>query len=180
MGEITRRTFLRGSASALATTALLSPTRLFAGIPANNKISFYHTHTGEEISLFVHRNGVFSRQDKSRLFTFLRDFRTGDIHQMDVKLFQTLAKIKDITGSKGVYEVISGYRSPKTNDMLRAKTSGVAKKSYHMKGQAIDIRLTDVKTSELRDVAKALKAGGVGYYRKSDFIHLDTGPVRAW
>lgn len=180
MGEITRRAFLRSSAFTLAGIALLPPTQLFAGIPGNSEISFYHTHTGEEMSLLVHRNGAFSRQDKSRLFTFLRDFRTGDIHQMDIKLFQALATIKDITGSRGIYEVISGYRSAKTNDMLRAKNWGVAKKSYHMKGQAIDVRLTDVRTSELRDVAKQLKVGGVGYYRKSDFIHLDTGPVRAW
>jgi uncharacterized protein YcbK (DUF882 family) len=83
-------------------------------------------------------------------------------------------------GSRGEFEVISGYRSPKTNAKLRGKSSGVAKKSLHMQGRAIDVRLTDVDSATLHDIALELKLGGVGYYRKSDFVHLDTGRFRTW
>jgi uncharacterized protein YcbK (DUF882 family) len=88
--------------------------------------------------------------------------------------------IKSATGGTGMLEIISGYRSAATNEKLRKTTSGVAKKSFHMKGQAIDIRLTDVATSKLRDAATSLGAGGVGYYAASNFLHLDTGPTRQW
>jgi uncharacterized protein YcbK (DUF882 family) len=91
-----------------------------------------------------------------------------------------LLKIQKETGSKGVFEVISGYRSPQTNASLRGKSKGVAKKSFHLKGKAIDIRLSDVPTRKLRDAAISLKAGGVGYYAQSDFVHIDTGRVRTW
>ena len=88
--------------------------------------------------------------------------------------------ISDISGSSGVYEVISGYRSPKTNAYLRRKSPCVAKDSLHMQGMAIDVRLTDIRTRELRDIARQLRFGGVGYYAKSDFVHLDTGKIRFW
>lgn len=174
-----RRTFFCTSARLTLGLALLSPTELFASQQPSRTLTFYHTHTGETLCLSC-VNGKFIKDDQNQLFTFLRDFRTGDIHTMDMRLFSTLATIQDLAGSKGVFEVISGYRSPKTNALLRSKTDGVAKKSFHMQGRAIDIRLTDVKTREIARVAKHLQAGGVGYYPKSDFVHLDTGPVRAW
>jgi uncharacterized protein YcbK (DUF882 family) len=89
--------------------------------------------------------------------------------------------MRKLAGAEGKsFEIISGYRSPKTNAMLRGRSSGVAKKSYHMKGQAIDLRLPGVSTARLRDIAKSLQAGGVGYYAGSDFVHIDTGRVRYW
>lgn len=174
-----RRRFLKNSAAVLLSMAVWSPVTSLASYSRPRTLSFYHTHTGESFDIST-INGRYAIQDRKNLFRFLRDFRTGDTHPIDIQLFYGLMKIQEISGSKGVYEVISGYRSPQTNAMLRSQSNGVAKKSYHMKGRAIDVRLSDVKTSHVRDIAKKLRIGGVGYYRDSDFIHLDTGPVRSW
>ena len=99
---------------------------------------------------------------------------------MDSSLLDLLGDLYEVHGSRGEFQVISGYRSPATNDMLRSRSNGVAKKSLHMQGKAIDIRLTGVATSDLRDSALQLARGGVGYYSRSDFIHVDTGRVRRW
>lgn len=177
--NLNRRNFLIHAAGAALGLACFSPMNAFGSLPTTRTLSFYHTHTGETFDVST-INGSYTSRDRKKLFTFLRDFRTGDTHPMDIRLFSTLMKIQDLTGSNGTYEVISGYRSPQTNNMLRTRSNGVAKTSYHMKGQAIDIRLSDVKTSQLRDIARKLQIGGVGYYKRSDFIHLDTGPVRFW
>jgi uncharacterized protein YcbK (DUF882 family) len=110
----------------------------------------------------------------------LRDFRTEEIHVIDLNLLDTLHDLAASTGSGGVYDVISGYRSPATNAQLRKKSNGVAKRSLHMLGRAIDVRLADVDSKILRDAAIRLKKGGVGYYARSDFVHLDTGRFRTW
>jgi len=174
-----RRSLLLTSAKILAGLIIASPLDLLARPIPDNTISFFHTHTGEHLELCL-KNGTCSALTKKKLCTFLRDFRTGDEHPIDFRLIDILQNIQQKTGSKGVYEVISGYRSPKTNTLLRSRSRGVAKKSFHLKGRAIDIRLSDVPTKELRDVALSLKAGGVGYYAKSDFVHIDTGRVRFW
>jgi uncharacterized protein YcbK (DUF882 family) len=160
--------------------SLVSPLDLFAKhLPAEKNISFYHTHTQERFDLcYIEKSCPVSI--KRSLHSFLRDFRTGDVHPIDFRLMDILWKIQKKTGSKGVYEVISGYRSPHTNQMLYKKSNGVSQKSFHLKGQAIDIRLTDLSTRDLRDAAISLKAGGVGYYASSDFVHVDTGRVRTW
>lgn len=142
-------------------------------------MSFYHTHTGERLNVDYSCNGC-ALSTLNKLNAFLRDFRTGEMHPIDPALFDILYGIQQESGSSGVIEIISGYRSVKTNNQLRSKSSGVAKKSLHMKGMALDIRLTDVKTRDLRDVAISLRQGGVGYYAKSDFVHIDTGRVRTW
>jgi uncharacterized protein YcbK (DUF882 family) len=111
---------------------------------------------------------------------YLRDFRTGESHNIDRDLLDQLYVLQQSVDSSGVFEVISAYRSPKTNAKLRNKSNGVAKKSLHMQGRAIDVRLTDVSTGNLRKAALAMKAGGVGYYKKSNFLHLDTGRFRTW
>lgn len=177
--RLTRRNFLIHAAGAALGFACFTPMNALGSLPRPRKLSFYHTHTGENFDIST-TNGRYTNRDRKKLFAFLRDFRTGDTHPIDIRLFSTLMKIQDLTGSNGVYEVISGYRSPQTNNMLRARSNGVAKTSYHMKGQALDVRLSDVKTSQLRDIARKLQVGGVGYYRRSDFVHIDTGPVRFW
>lgn len=174
-----RRKFIVTAAQAVVGLSLTSPLEALARTIPDNKISFFHTHTEERFDLrFIGR--TCSPVVKKKLFSFLRDFRTGDVHPIDFRLMGILLRIQKETGSKGVYEVISGYRSPKTNASLQGKSKGVAKKSFHLKGQALDIRLTDVPTKELRDAAISLKAGGVGYYAQSDFVHIDTGQVRTW
>ncbi|TKB27477.1 DUF882 domain-containing protein [Desulfopila sp. IMCC35006] len=177
--SMNRRTFLLRAAQLAVGLSLTEPLDLLARTFPNNIISFFHTHTEERFDLRF--DGRFCpRSTKIKLFSFLRDFRTGDVHPIDLGLMKILLKIQKETGSKGVCEVISGYRSPKTNASLRSRSSGVARNSLHLQGKAIDIRLSDVPTKELRDAAISLKAGGVGYYAKSDFVHIDTGDFRTW
>ena len=117
---------------------------------------------------------------RKELEYFLRDFRTGEVHSIDRRLLDVLTAIQHACSSNSCYEIISGYRSPKTNAFLRKKSSGVAKKSYHMQGRALDIRLAGFKTKRLHNLALKLNDGGVGFYPKSDFIHIDTGKKRNW
>ena len=143
-------------------------------------LRFFHTHTGAELEIEFYRKGAYHPDALRTLNEFLGDFRSGVDFDMDPRLFDILFTIQKETGSEGVFEVISAYRSPETNDMLRRRSGGVARNSQHIHGKAIDVRLTDVDTKTLRDTALALGAGGVGYYRQSDFVHIDTGPVRSW
>jgi uncharacterized protein YcbK (DUF882 family) len=126
-------------------------------------------------------NGVPVPEALAEISRFLRDFRTGDVHPIDPDLLDALYALRTRAGDRGTYEIISAYRSPRTNEMLRnSGGGGVAKRSLHMEGKAIDVRLTGVRTSRLREEALALHVGGVGYYPDSDFVHVDTGRVRQW
>ncbi|MGH8199125.1 MAG: YcbK family protein [Steroidobacteraceae bacterium] len=111
---------------------------------------------------------------------FLRDFRTGEVHPIDPGVLDVLFDLKTRTGCDESFHVISGYRSPRTNAMLRRRSTGVAAHSLHMRGQAIDVRLPGIPTKHLQELALALRRTGVGYYPKSDFVHLDAGRVRFW
>lgn len=164
----------------LLTAILLGP--LTSLLPAEDvrRLSFYHTHTSEELSVTFYADGQYVASALIELNHFLRDFRTGDATEMDPGVFDILFAIQQASGSTGTFEVISAYRSPTTNEMLRSKSDGVAKQSQHLLGTAIDVRLTDLDTAKLRDVALQLKRGGVGYYQQSDFVHVDTGRVRQW
>jgi len=144
------------------------------------ELSFYHTHTGERLTVTYWQDGEYLESALEEINHFLRDFRTGDASEFDPELLDILHIVYQQTGSEGHFEVISAYRSPKTNDMLRARSGGVAKNSQHLHGKAIDIRLTDVPIAELRRVAYDLQRGGVGYYETSNFVHLDTGRFRTW
>ncbi|MGI9204087.1 MAG: YcbK family protein [Woeseiaceae bacterium] len=144
------------------------------------RLSFLHTHTSERISVSYRRGEEYLPAGLSELDTFLSDFRNGKSISIDPQLLDLLYDIRAELGGKGTYEVISAYRSPETNEMLRNRSGGVAKNSLHMHGQAIDIRLTDVALERLRDTAIAMQRGGVGYYASSNFIHVDTGRVRRW
>ena len=150
--------------------------------PANEErqLSFYHTHTSESLDVTYFRDGEYVTSALSKLNHFLGDFRTGDTVDMDPAVFDILHEIQLEAGSTGTFEVISAYRSPATNERLRSNSSGVARNSQHLLGKAIDVRLSDLATAELRDVALSLERGGVGYYHESDFVHVDTGRVRQW
>lgn len=166
--------------AAFAPTGLLLP---WHGTQASNRernLSFYHTHTGEKLSVVYHDGREYLPKSLKTVNEYLRDFRTGDIHSIDPKLLDQLYVLQQATESRGTFQVISGYRSPRTNSRLRHKSSGVARKSLHMQGRAIDVRLTDTSTRNLRKAALAMKSGGVGYYGKSNFLHLDTGRYRTW
>ena len=174
-----RRTFL-GRAMALAPLLVLSsPCTLLARLEERT-LSFYHTHTFKELSLVYFRNGHYIPKALNKINHFLKDFRTGDIHPIDVALLDLLHDIRKTTGSKHFFEVISGYRSPQTNSMLQDSSNGVASHSLHMTGKAIDIRLPSFNTGRLHQIALGFQRGGVGFYPQSDFIHIDTGNVRFW
>ena len=125
-------------------------------------------------------NGKYDLNSLNEINHILRDHRTNDIYEIDAGLIDLLHNLHEITGSKSAFHIISAYRSPKTNKKLRQKSNGVAKRSLHLQGKAIDIRLPDIELKHLRDAAISLKAGGVGYYARSKFIHIDTGKPRSW
>lgn len=141
-----------------------------------------HLHTEERLVIFRPPGGSFDRDQLSHIQWFLRDFRTGDTHDINPRLLEAMWRIQQRTDSEGTFEIISAYRSPATNDMLRNRSanSGVARKSHHMSGNALDIRHSEVGVGGLRKTALSLRMGGVGYYPKSGFIHIDTGKVRSW
>jgi uncharacterized protein YcbK (DUF882 family) len=152
----------------------------FAMAAEPRRLRFYHTHTSEKLDVVYHENGAYLPDALGELNRVLRDHRSGDVIDMDAGLLDTLHAAQQRLGSTGTYEIISAYRSPKTNEILRNKGHGVAKRSMHMQGKAIDVRLTDADTRDLRTVGIELARGGVGYYSKSNFVHLDTGRVRRW
>jgi uncharacterized protein YcbK (DUF882 family) len=143
-------------------------------------LSFYHTHTHERLTVTYKIGEDYITEACARIDHILRDHRTGDVHKTDVKLLDFLYDLLTEVDNHGEVHIICGYRSPKTNEALRKKSSGVAEGSLHMQGKALDFRLPGTDTRVLRDTALKMKRGGVGYYKKSDFIQIDTGRVRFW
>lgn len=143
-------------------------------------LGFYNRHTGERGQGSYWIDGDYQANTLSDFNHILRDHRQNEVAPMDKRLFDLLYSLKQTLNVNQEFHVISGYRSPKTNNMLAQKSNGVAKKSYHMKGMAMDIAIPDVHLKDLRDAAVSLKLGGVGFYPNSGFIHVDTGPVRRW
>jgi uncharacterized protein YcbK (DUF882 family) len=148
--------------------------------PPERSLSLYHTHTGERLSVVYFKAGSYIRDAREELNFFLRDFRNGKVVAIDVRVLDQLSELSQSLKAGGVFEIISGYRSPETNAMLRKNNEGVAGQSLHMQGKAVDVRLAGVPLSCLKSAALTLACGGVGYYPKSGFIHLDTGRVRNW
>ena len=143
-------------------------------------LSFYNTHTGENLTVVYKRSGEYIPESLEKISYILRDHRSDDIHPIDPKLMDFLYDLQTKVGNHGEVHIISGYRSPATNKKLRQKSKGVAKGSLHMQGKALDFRLPGTDTAKLREAARKMKRGGVGYYKKSDFIQIDTGRVRNW
>jgi uncharacterized protein YcbK (DUF882 family) len=178
-----RRRFLARTTGLIAAAALPSLAR--ANINPNategRALEFFHTHRRDRLGLVYAVGDEFLPDSLGRLNHFLRDHYNGGIGRMDPMLFEQLHRVRELLGARMPYDVISAYRHPETNARLRAKGGGgVAKKSLHMEGRAIDVRLPGVPLAELRDAALSLKAGGVGFYPDSQFVHLDTGRVRSW
>ena len=144
------------------------------------KLHLFNTHTGEQLEARYFEGKAYRPEQMGTLDWLLRDHRTGDVFPIDSRLLDLLHELAMAAGREPHYEVISGYRSPATNAMLAATTDGVSSRSLHMEGRAVDVRLVGLPTIEFRDLALARQAGGVGYYPVSDFVHLDTGPVRSW
>ena len=158
---------------------ILPASRTGAGGDART-LSFYHTHTGQDVVVTYFENGDYLAEGMSQLRSFLADWRDGKQYDIDPKLMDILWRLQLTARHVDTFEVISAYRSPETNSMLNRKSKGVAKKSQHMAGKAIDVRLRGMDTKRLHQLALNLELGGVGYYEASDFIHVDTGRVRRW
>jgi len=175
-----RRGFLRAALAGVG-TALITPAWANLIPTAEQKLRLYHTHTGEKLEVIYKRQGRYISTALEEINRLCRDHRSGEVYTIDPGLLDQLHTLQSATaGPDACFEIISAYRSPKTNTMLRRTGSGVAKRSLHMQGKAIDVRLTNHRLSKLHRAALAMKAGGVGYYPKSGFLHLDTGRVRAW
>jgi uncharacterized protein YcbK (DUF882 family) len=143
-------------------------------------LKFYHTHTLETLEVSYYENGLYLLEPMEQLRVFLADWRDSLQGDIDPKLMDILWEIQRVTGNNDTFEVISAYRSKETNSYLRSRSRGVAQNSQHLLGKAIDVRLRGLDTRKLRDTALELKLGGVGYYEKTDFVHVDTGRVRRW
>ncbi len=179
--RVSRRRFLRGVLMGVpAAVALGGPASALAGGIERREISLVSTHTGERLSIEYFSGGSYREKALAALDRLLRDHRSGDVSPIDPQLFDVLHDAAVLADREPRFEVISGYRSPHTNAMLNARSNGVARRSLHMDGKAIDVRLVGYRTDRLRDLALSLQRGGVGYYAKSDFVHLDTGRVRTW
>ena len=181
--ELSRRGFLTSIAGMAIT--LSSPGVIASADPApvsgsDRELSFYNTHTGEKLSATFWSDGKYLDDGVEEISWILRDHRAGTASPMDPKLLDLLHQLQAKVEQQGEFHVISGYRSPATNKMLNKRSSGVAKRSYHMRGKAIDVRLAGFDTCQLHKAAISLKGGGVGYYSSSDFVHLDVGRVRYW
>jgi uncharacterized protein YcbK (DUF882 family) len=144
-------------------------------------LTLYNTHTRQTVSVVFKRGEDYDADALAKLREITFDQRSGESHEMDVRLFEQLHALAAACGVPAEFEIISGYRSPASNAKMAAREgSGVAKKSLHMQGRAIDVRLRQCPTTKLRDLALEAKQGGVGYYERSDFVHVDTGSFRTW
>lgn len=149
--------------------------------PVERSLTLFNTHTNETVSVVYKRGPEFDKDALKKLDQVLRDHRNGESHEMAPALFDQLADLAQAAGVAPHFEIISGYRSPESNSKMAAREgSGVSKNSLHMQGRAIDVRLRGCDTAKLRDLALAAKRGGVGYYQRSDFVHVDTGSFRTW
>ncbi len=183
-GAASRRRLLTtvaaGAAALVATTALPGLASAARALPSTRALGFRSLHTGEEVTATYLRDGLPQAEGLGKLNHVLRDWRSGEVWEMDRQLLDLLFALRQDMDSQAPFELISAYRSPKTNAKLASKSNGVAKRSLHMRGMAVDVRLPERDLKALHKTALSLKGGGVGLYSKSGFIHVDTGRVRRW
>jgi uncharacterized protein YcbK (DUF882 family) len=177
---ISRRRMLV-AAGALAGAAALG-VRSSIGAPdaKSRHIALLNLHTGERLEIDYFRDDAYAPDALAAIEVLLRDFRNGEKHAIDPKLMDYLVDVAAQIGAPPAYDVISGFRSPETNERLHERSSGVSQHSLHMQGRAIDVRMSGVSCADLAACAEGLKRGGVGYYQASNFVHLDTGAFRTW
>lgn len=145
------------------------------------RLHLSHTHTGERLNVVYRNSEGYDQKSLARLNRYLRDHRTGEIHQYDPRVFDLLHDLTTALGNPDLQiDVVCGYRTPWSNEFLRTHGHGVARHSLHMQAMAIDIRVPGIPTAQLRDAALMLHRGGVGFYAASDFVHVDVGRIRRW
>ncbi len=178
---LTRRSFLR--VGAIAAAQLAVPAVAIAGIrimARKRSLSFHNLHTGENLTTTYWADGSYFPEELARIDYILRDFRANEVKPIDRNLLDLLARLHQKLGTSQPFQIISGYRSPQTNAMLHANSEGVAVHSLHIDGRASDICVEGRSLETLRAAALSLQGGGVGYYPKSNFVHVDTGRIRWW
>jgi uncharacterized protein YcbK (DUF882 family) len=173
---INRRRFMQGAACGLLACTTSPVLAQFAG---QRSLSFVHSHTGEELHATYFKNGMYDQGALLKVAYAMRDFHNGAVHTIDPMLLDALFELQLRIGHDKPYQIISAYRSPKTNESMRTKHAA-AEHSQHLKGKAVDIRVSGIATKKLRDEALAMNRGGVGYYPSAGFIHVDTGRLRTW
>ena len=172
-----RRNLLRGAIGLVGTAAVGGPALATA---APRSLAVVNLHTGEKLKATYWEAGRYLPDALSAMNRVLRDHRTGEVHEMAPSLLDLVSTLRERLDTSETVQIISGYRSPKSNAALHAQSSGVATRSLHMQGQALDIRIAGIDLTRLRDAALAMKAGGVGFYPGSNFVHVDIGRVRRW
>ena len=181
---VSRREVIKAGLWAAAGTILLPSMAEAAAVKmpgtGSYDIDFTNAHTGERFSGTYRVGGKYLPDAFEEINYVLRDFRVDEVFPIDPRVIDIIYMVRRKTGRNQPLEILSGYRSPKTNNMLRQASGGVARNSMHLSGQAIDFRMVGSSTRGLRDIAAGFKAGGVGYYPRSDFVHVDTGKVRTW
>jgi uncharacterized protein YcbK (DUF882 family) len=179
--NLTRRSFLLQTTQIVLGLGVVSvPSIGCAKALDKRALSFIHTRTQQELTLTYASGKTYDRNALAQINQFLRDYQTGQVHVIDPKLLDILWAVQQELGRKGVYEVISGYRSPRTNKGMRRTDHSVASHSLHMKGQAIDIQFSGAGIAQIHQCAMAMQTGGVGYYPQAGFVHLDSGAFRTW
>jgi uncharacterized protein YcbK (DUF882 family) len=175
-----RRVLKAGGAVAAVSAAAFWVGTAGGAESSSRRIALTNLHTDEKLEVEYFRAGAYLPAALSSIEQVLRDFRTGERHTIDPKLMDYLVEVAQMLGVEPSFSVISGYRSPQTNAQLHERSAGVAQHSLHMEGRAIDVRMNKVDCANLAAHAEDLQRGGVGYYRASNFVHLDTGRFRTW
>ena len=181
-GGISRRSLLGAFAATAVTAAptFANAAGFLRGGGDIRRIRMYSGRTGERLDMVYWIDGKYIKDALKEVNHFMRDWRTGDAISIDTRTIDIMAAAHNLMDANEPYMMLSGYRSPKTNQMLRSRSRGVARNSLHVKGQAADLRLSSRTVSQMARAAMACKAGGVGKYSRSNFVHMDCGQVRSW
>lgn len=179
---LTRRGLIVGGTSLALTTFFIIPGQAEARAmkPSERILSFEHMHTGEKVKVVYWKHGRYIRRSLKQINFIMRDHRINQVKAIDPKLLDILWNLSRKLETREPFQIVSGYRSRQTNNMLRAHSDSVAKRSLHIQGKAIDIRIEHRDTARIRKAAIALRAGGVGYYPDAGFVHIDSGDIRTW
>lgn len=197
--EIGRRALLRvgvggvsvfGALGALSSPALAAPAKQAIKLPAPNitgrfnpnlrEVALINLHSGENFKGVYYADGRYQPESLAQIAGVMRDHQSGSTHEIHADLIDLLAKLQARLNTGAPIQIISGYRTIETNEMLALASRGVARNSYHLEGMAADIRVPGRGLRQVRDAALNMKSGGVGYYARSNFVHVDVGPVRRW
>jgi uncharacterized protein YcbK (DUF882 family) len=179
-GDPSRRRFLLQISSPIALALVGLPSREAEAAVRERSVVLDHCHTGESLRAVYYADGRYQREGLRAAAHILRDWRQGRAHAVDPELLDLLWALRRRLEATAPIQVLCGYRTPATNAMLRRRSRGVAKNSLHMQGMAVDFTVPGRSLKAVRQAALSLRRGGVGYYPRSGFVHVDTGPVRAW